>query len=399
MWRAKIEVTLEDDRQPEASESFRFEITEALPSGLESLDHWEEDVRRVGFRCMRKLFALGINRLEEEVLSSYTHLDGSCDLVKCGRLSFGIGTVFGKVQFQRQRLYCRSCQAWITPVNDALRLHETDQCRSTLGLKDLVCLCVSHQPYRLAHKMVAQITQDPHVLSQTQMHRIVATTGEDIRAVEEKKSKQTSLSVIRNIQDRQIEDPQEGTLYICLDGVMVRSNEGKGRWREGKVGFVCTDEREAIGRKGKQSIPDKRYISSFESADVFGSLVYGEAICMGMRAYKQIILLGDGARWIRALHRQCFRQARYVLDWYHLDDKIYQTLKRTLPEDPALRKSLCKRVTHYFWIGRKDDALSLLEDLRADLIKGGLQAVVHQSEGLQVLGDDEEKCKILVTRL
>ena len=217
------------------------------------------------------------------------------------------------------------------------------------------------------------------------MHRIVATTGEDIRAVEEKKSKQTSLSVIRNIQDRQIEDPQEGTLYICLDGVMVRSNEGKGRWREGKVGFVCTDEREAIGRKGKQSIPDKRYISSFESAKVFGSLVYGEAICMGMRAYKQIILLGDGARWIRALHRQCFRQARYVLDWYHLDDKIYQALKRTLPEDPALRKSLCKRVTHYFWIGRKDDALSLLEDLRAELIKGGLQAVVHQSEGLQVL--------------
>jgi hypothetical protein len=64
-----------------------------------------------------------------------------------------------------------------------------------------------------------------------------------------------------------------------------------------------------VGKKGRLRIPNKRYISSYENSAVFGSRVYAEAVKMGMRDYAEVILLGDGARWIRAVRIQCFPYA------------------------------------------------------------------------------------------
>jgi len=106
---------------------------------------------------------------------------------------------------------------------------------------------------------------------------------------------------------------------------------------------------------------------------------------MGFHDCEEVILLGDGARWIRALHTQAFRRARYILDWYHLKEKVSQAFRLTFPENSDLRRPLRKQIIDGLWTGEKEQALDLLEEIREELLGEGLQALVQQREGLQVL--------------
>jgi hypothetical protein len=146
-----------------------------------------------------------------------------------------------------------------------------------------------------------------------------------------------------------------------MDGMLIRSTEGKGRWREGKVGLICTDDREPLGNQGRQRVPVKRYVSSFESSEVFGSWVYAQGIGMGMRDYAEVVVLGDGARWIRQVRKQCFRQSRYILDWYHLREKVWKTMKVVFGADRVLRRMTKATLTRYLWRGKVHQALEVLE--------------------------------------
>jgi hypothetical protein len=154
---------------------------------------------------------------------------------------------------------------------------------------------------------------------------------------------------------------RSGQFYVCLDGILVRSHKGKGHWHEGKIGFLCTDERESVGKKGRLRIPNKRYISTYENSSVFGSRVYAEAVKMGMLEYIEVIVLGDGARWIREIRKQCFPFAMYVLDWFHLNRKVCRAFRYTFPRDKTLRRKLRRPITKLLWKGHREEALKHLE--------------------------------------
>jgi hypothetical protein len=64
-----------------------------------------------------------------------------------------------------------------------------------------------------------------------------------------------------------------------------------------------------------------------------------------MSEYMEVILLGDGARWIREVRRQCFRDAIYILDWYHLHRKVCRALRYTFPKGKTLWRKLRRPIT------------------------------------------------------
>jgi hypothetical protein len=265
-------------------------------------------------------------------------------------------------------------------------------------MQQLCSLYAVKQPYRLAAETVRDITQDPEVISHQQIKLIVDHQGDGLRQYEEQKRKRISHGIVREIVDRvrtqRSRSPtrpatcsaiRPGQFYVCMDGILVRSNKGKGQWHEGKIGFLCTDERELVGKKGRLRIPNKRYISSYGNSPVFGSRVYAEAVQMGMREYVEVIVLGDGARWIREVHKQCFPYAMYVLDWYHLNRKVCRAFRYTFPEDKASRRELRRPVTSLLWKGCKEDALKNLQELYIRLLSEGKQALLEKREGMQEL--------------
>ncbi len=379
-WKIRVVMTLTDDEYTEGTRETQVEIEESIPAGFQNLDKWEQDVHEIGFRSMRELFKSGIELFEEKVLSEYIHKNKDCQTGRRGLREFTLKTVFGKVRFPRQRMLCNTCQEWVIPINEALGLHDDEQERATTGFKELSCLHAVHAPYRLAAENVQQSTQDPQIVSHEQVRQIVLEEGKGVRKREEEERKDAVFCFIKGLQNGEYpRDACSGRFYICLDGILVRSSTGKGRFHEGKIGFLCNDERESAGRRLK--IPIKRYVSSFENSYVLGGRVRGEALRLGARAYKEIFVIGDGARWIRKIWRQCFPEAMYILDWYHLNENLYEALCLTLPHASFLR--IYREISSQLWRGLKKKALDELKQLRTQLLTAGECQRLEQDRGLQ----------------
>jgi hypothetical protein len=275
----------------------------------------------------------------------------------------------------------------VIPINEALGLHDNDQERATTGFKELSCLHAIHAPYRLAAENVQQSTQEPQIVSHEQVRQIVLEEGKRVRQQEENDRKWSVFHFVRDLLDRPSHVPtNDGRLYVCLDGIFVRSSSGKNRFHEGKVGLICTDEREAIGRKGRKLVPRKTYISSFENSYVLGGRVRSEALKLGLREYKEVFIIGDGARWIRKIREQYFPGTIYILDWFHLHEKLYEALRLTLPRDSKRRVGTFQEVSSLLWRGRKGRALEQLKILHTQMLSEGIrQEALSQREGLDEL--------------
>jgi hypothetical protein len=385
MWKIKIQITLTDGNDTKTAQEHRATLEETLPGGFQSLEQWEQDVRQLGFTTMRQVFRSGLQALEQEVLASFVHHTEPCHIVKRGHVGLTLATVFGKVRFPRQRLRCHTCQRWLIPLNETLGLHHDEHEKTRLGLQELSSVCAINQPYRLAEKMIRQLTQDDQIIS-TKIQLLAASEGQRVRQQEEQERHCLTLDAVRPIQDRQPPPPRrQGTFYVCLDGIFVRSHEGKGRWREGNVGFLCTDKRQPLGQSQKQRVVQKRYITSFESAEVLGSRVYAQALKLGLHQYKEVMVLGDGARWIRQLRQQCFRHARYILDWFHLHENVCRAFRLTFPDDRCQRRQRRRAVTTDLWAGRKKRALKKLLALQQEMIKQRQEELLSVRHGVNEL--------------
>ena len=139
----QFRVRLQCDDAP--GESVDVDVTECMGE-WPGVDSWEQKVRGLGFQAMREMFAHGLRLFERGFLAQWTHLDGDCRLVRRGRIGVTLATVFGKVCIDRQRLFCRRCHEWTTPLNAELGLHEAGASRMTVGFRGLCCLCGIHQP-------------------------------------------------------------------------------------------------------------------------------------------------------------------------------------------------------------------------------------------------------------
>lgn len=384
MWKVKVEITLTDDEYKKEGKEMQVQIEESIPDGFQSLDRWESNVRNLGFRSMRELFKQGIELFEEKILSEYTHKGESCQTERRGFREFTLRTVFGKVTFPRQRMHCNLCGEWVIPINDALGLHDDEQERATIGFKELSCLCAIYHPYRLAVEKMEQSTQNPRIVSHEQIRQVVQEEGRRVRQREEEAKagrKDAVFCLVKSIQENPYSKPSyNGRLYVNMDGILVHSSSGKGLYHEGKIGFICTDEREPVGRRVR--ITRKRYVSSFQDSYVLGGRVRGEALKLGVRAYREVFILGDGACWIRKIREQCFPCTIYILDWYHLRDNLYTALRLVLPYEESRRKTIYKRVSKCFWRGLKKKALAELELLRNQLMAEGKQELLAQRKGL-----------------
>jgi len=365
VWTIEHRVRLQNDEIP--GEVVDFTVTDHIDE-WSGLGHWEQKVRDVGFRAMRKMVAGGLRLREHTLLRTWTHLDSDCHLVRRGRIPVELISTVGKVRVNRQRLFCKRCREWITPLNEELDLHGHGNGRLTRSFREMACDCGSSQPYRQAQRMLGRITHDPSVTSMKQVQRVVGREGSRLRAAEDEKYHEVSSQIVTDVQDRNpLPEPIEGVLYVVVDGIWVRSCLGRRRWREGKVARICTEEREAVGRKGRQRVVESRYVSSFKPVEVFSERVWVDAIRMGYGSRKQTIVLGDGARWIPSMRRRYFPKGIYVLDWFHLRRKVARTFRRVFPEKSRRRVRWYLEIRSDLWEGRKEEAVDKLQQIHDEI--------------------------------
>ena len=167
-----------------------------------------------------------------------------------------------------------------------------------------------------------------------------------------------------NIANIRAPNDRKGTLYIMTDGATVntleKDKEGS-TWRENKLVLVFSDRDMLQTKGGSNIILKKEYAAHIGSVDEFKKHVFAVALRNGYGTFEKVVIIGDGAAWIRNMCNELFPDAQQILDKYHLCENIY-----------ACAKALFNNVTEYTeWAdtiidmieeGEVKDALTLIQE-------------------------------------
>ncbi len=123
--------------------------------------------------------------------------------------------------------------------------------------------------------------------------------------------------------------PAVPKLYITIDGTGVpavpsetegrkgKDETGIAKTREAKLGAIFTQTKVNEGGFAVRDEDSTTYVGAIETAEEFGPRIYTEAVRRGLNRAQKVILLGDGAVWIRGIGEDHFPEAVQIVDLYH----------------------------------------------------------------------------------
>ena len=117
----------------------------------------------------------------------------------------------------------------------------------------------------------------------------------------------------------------------ALVGVKGRGADGQAKTREVKTGCVFTQT--SLNQEGEPERDEDSttWIAGIETASEFGPKLRDEAKRRGIAKAAKVVLLGDGAAWIRELARHYFPEAICILDFWHASEYLTDMSKLIHP--------------------------------------------------------------------
>jgi hypothetical protein len=134
-------------------------------------------------------------------------------------------------------------------------------------------------------------------------------------------------------------------MYVEYDGTGVpmvpaevagrkgKQTDGSAKTREAKLGCVFTQTATDDEGRPMRDPESTSFVGAIETAEVFGERIYSEALRRGLNAAARVVVLGDGARWIRGLAELHFPQAIQIIDLYHAKEHVADLCKLLWPND------------------------------------------------------------------
>jgi len=146
---------------------------------------------------------------------------------------------------------------------------------------------------------------------------------------------------------------KKGILYIETDGAQVNTrhkDKDNSTWRENKLGVVFSSDNihswTDKHNERQHRILKREYISYLGSCSEFKKHLLSCAIKNGYGSYKETVIIGDGATWIRNIREEIFPDAVQILDFYHLCENVHTFAKHLYNMDESKYKpwadDICK---------------------------------------------------------
>ena len=192
-------------------------------------------------------------------------------------------------------------------------------------------------------------------------------------------------------------------LYIALDGGYARGR-AKGQWHEGKLGQVYPERRVAVSRN-RRRVLGRAQVGTFESAEKLGNAVYARAFRQGVESATQVIVLGDGAGWIRTLQQYHFPRAELRLDAFHVLQALDRGVRAAYPKDRARQTRQKQALKALIWEGRLKEALRRLRLIAhhapspATALRETLDYLDHQSPFIPAYASLQERGEMISSAL
>lgn len=230
----------------------------------------------------------------------------------------GVTTVLSPVKVQRACYHCRECKQCVIPKDRELDIEGTSFSPGVRRMMARVGAKESFEDGRLDLEDLAGI----RVVAK-EVERISEDIGVRIEMVHTCERRAV-------LEDRVIPMVTAvPTLYIAIDGTGVpvvpsetegrkgKDETGIARTREAKLGVVFTQttvDEEGYAVRDEASTT---YVGAIETAEEFGKRIYAEAVRRGLNRAQRVVLLGDGAVWIRGIAEEHFIGATQIVDIYH----------------------------------------------------------------------------------
>lgn len=157
-----------------------------------------------------------------------------------------------------------------------------------------------------------------------------AKSSEDSYGKSKKEKKQSVLAAILDVK----------ILYFMADGVGVETGNGK---RECKVG--------AFLRQTGDMIEEVGTFCTWHRIGAFKTMLEWQLLGIFQKIYP-VVIISDGAKWIRNLRTKipCLKNAKWILDWFHLKDHLLQVLRVFFLDETSVQ---AKQFLALLWLGNR----------------------------------------------
>lgn len=158
------------------------------------------------------------------------------------------------------------------------------------------------------------------------------------------------------------------TLYLETDGAMFNTR-GKGKdgssWKENKLGIAFRSDRLIISHDEEgneiRRLGEREYISVTEGVEKLREHILALAIRNGLMDARAVVILSDGALWIRKTRERHFPFATQILDLCHLKENVSKFAQYHFKNDKSRYVPWVKKVSDLLEDGKWRDVLELDE--------------------------------------
>jgi hypothetical protein len=185
------------------------------------------------------------------------------------------------------------------------------------------------------------------------------------KAIYEEDTRRAKESLENMVNVDIAENPKKTTLYIMTDGAAVNTrieDENGSTWRENKTVMAFTDK-DLIKRKDESHIITKKEYAAFiGSAEDFRKYVWDLGVRNGYGQVERVVMIADGATWIRNMCADLFPDAIQILDLYHLKENVYAYAKHKFNQDASKYVPWAEDINDKLEAGKAAEVLSMLPE-------------------------------------
>jgi len=301
----------------------------ALGEPHADLEAWEGALRAAvlaaGAGCLSTLLeGVGSGRQDDAVLCPC-----GARMESRGLKDKEIVTILGPVPYRRTLFQCPLCGQTRYPGDEELDLVGTSR---SPGVRRMTARAGAKSTFKEGCedlKIYAGIQ-----LSAKDVERVAEAIGEDMECWSKQEREDLFREPLQPCAEKTIP-----TLYILPDGTGVpmipqelqgrrgKQADGSAKTREVKLGCVFTQTTTDKNGFPVRDPDSTTFVGAIENAEDFGWRLYAEALRRGLTGAVRIVVLGDGAEWIRNLAEMHFPDATLIIDLYHAREHISDLCK------------------------------------------------------------------------
>jgi hypothetical protein len=342
-----------------------------------SLPKMEQQIQEAGRQAMREAMKRAIRQWEDQQ-QACPHCGGQQRRLE-GTTRRVIATTFGRVAVPRRRFRCQGCwQRWCpaTRLFSELKGGTVSQ-----PLREAAMLAGCSWPYRVAARQLQKLSGAQ--ISAEEIRLLTNRGGKQRAAQQQEEAEQASSSPA---QEGPSAEKTAQPMLVGLDGGWVGSREQRGGM-EGKVAVVCSHVEDlpmptysstfSWSQRGPRRPPrqrhrltQRRYVATFGPARQIGQQAKAAAQTLGAAPSRPVVVIADGAQWIKKEQGRHFPRATCMLDWAHLWREVrhaIQTAARAKPLSERERDYQLYVHRSWLWHGGVEQAVAGLRTLGTGL--------------------------------